>query len=319
METNRIVQIIIACLMALIIFYLIILYIKSEAFKSYSCYNIILMSCVIFLDCVLKIFPNKLSNDESYEGWEFILSTIKNFLDKMILSVLSLQVIIVYTALIHTEFYYSHEKSIFIIGDVVCTIVSGSLAFIYSSIRWVKNVRTGKTIFDENDDYSNNNGEIGKRNLSKKILEIIFCGLNFVVNVFLLVVVISHLSKKRKDAKAGLIQDLGYGKQLLRFSFIFSINVIAIIFSGVIINFNNDIGLGKHSEICQLIYLVFCFIIDLCFMVNNTVYQETLKLFCKKKFYEENKDDVVNELQSMSTFGQNSQGDDYEDDYEDDY
>ena len=84
------------------------------------------MSSVIFLDCVLKIFPNKLSNDESYEGWEFILSTIKNFLDKMILSVLSLQVVIVYTALIHTEFYYSHEKSIFIIGDVVCTIVSGS-------------------------------------------------------------------------------------------------------------------------------------------------------------------------------------------------
>ena len=54
-------------------------------------------------------------------------------------------------------------------------------------------------------------------------------------------------------------------------------------------------------------------------MVNNTVYQETLRLFCRKKFLKENEADVVNELQSMSTFGQNSQGDDYEDDYEDDF
>ena len=315
METNRIVQIIIACLMALVIFYLIILYIKSEAFKSYSCYNIILMSSVIFLDCILKIVPNKLGSDESYEGWEFVISIIRNFLDKMILSVLSLQVVIVYTGIIHTEFYYSHEKSIFIVGDVACAIVSGVLAFIYSSIRWVKkNENDEKMIFVENDDFDNYAGEMRKRNLSKKIIEIIFCGIIFVLNVFLLVVVISHISKKRKDAKAGLIQDLGYGKQLLRFSFIFSINVIAIIFTGVIINFDADIGLKQYNEICQLIYLVFCFIIDLCFMVNNTVYQETLRLFCKKKFLKENGFDIANELQSMSTFGQNDEEGDYEDD-----
>lgn len=315
MEPSRIVSIIIACLMALIIFYLIILYIKSDAFKSYSCYNIILMSSVIFLDCILRVVPNKLSSNETYEGWEFIISILRNFLDKMILSVLSLQVVIVYAGIIHTEFYYSHEKSIFIVGDIACAIVSGVLGFIYSSIRWVKkDEKSEKLIFVENDDYDNNQGEIRKRNLSKKIIEIIFCGIIFVLNVFLLVVVISHISKKRKDAKAGLIQDLGYGKQLLRFSFIFSINVIAIIFSGVIINFNTDIGLKEYNEICQLIYLVFCFIIDLCFMVNNTVYQETLKLFCRKKFLKENETDVVNELQSMSTFGQNDQDDDYEDD-----
>ena len=316
METNRIVQIIIACLMALIIFYLIILYIKGEAFKSYSCYNIILMSIVIFLDCILKIAPNKLSKDNSYNGWEFVISILRNLLDKMILTVLSLQVVIVYAGIIHTEFYYSHEKSIFIIGDVVCAIVSGVLAFIYSSIRWIKiSENDNKMIFVcENDDYDNDEGEIRRRNLTKKILEVIFCGVIFVLNVFLLVVVISHISKKRKDAKAGLIQDLGYGKQLLRFSFIFSINVIAIIFSGVIINFNTDIGLTQYNEICQLIYLVFCFIIDLCFMVNNTVYQETVKLFCRRKIYKDNETDVVNELQSISTFGQNDQDDDYEDD-----
>ena len=116
MEKNQIVQIVIACLMALIIFYLIILYIKSKEFKAYSCYNIILMSIVLFLDCLLKIIPEKIEiNKITYEGLEFFVSLIRTFFDKMILSVLALQVVIVYIGIIHTEYYYSHEKSIFII------------------------------------------------------------------------------------------------------------------------------------------------------------------------------------------------------------
>ena len=79
------------------------------------------MSIVPLLDCLLKLVSDKLSDDESLEGLEFVASLIRIFLDKMILSVLSLQVIIVYTSIIHTDFYYSHEKSIFIIGDIFCT------------------------------------------------------------------------------------------------------------------------------------------------------------------------------------------------------
>ena len=79
----------------------------------------------------------------------------------MILTVLSLQVVIVYAGIIHTEFYYSHEKSIFIVGDVVCAIVSGVLAFIYSSIRWIKmNENDKNMIFVENDDTDNEKEEI---------------------------------------------------------------------------------------------------------------------------------------------------------------
>jgi hypothetical protein len=304
--------------MALITIYLIALYIKSQAFKAFSCYNIILMSVVLFLDCLLKIVPDTLSEDGSYEGWEFIISIIRNFFDKMILSVLSLQVVIVYIGIIHTEFYYSHEKSIFIVGDIACAIVSGALAFIYSSIRWVKNEQ-GKTIFYEDDKHDKIDNElkeeIRKRSLTKKILEIIFCSVIFIVNVFFLVVVISHISRKRKEAKAGLIEDLGYGKQLLRFSFIFSVNVIAIVVSGVIINFGNDFGLENYSKYSQIVYLVVCFVIDMCFMVNKTVYQETLKIFCKKKYYAINE---INEerLKSLATFDEF--GIQEEDDYEND-
>ena len=317
METNQIVQIVIACLMALIIFYLIILYIKRKEFKAYSCYNIILMSIVLFLDCLLKIFPEKIEiNNITYEGLEFFVSLIRTFFDKMILSVLALQVVIVYIGIIHTEYYYSHEKSIFIIGDVICIIASGALAFINCSIRWVKQEDGSHIFYEYEDDVFSTGNEISKRITVKKILEAIFCGIIFFVNVFFLIVVISHISKKRKEARAGLIEDLGYGKQLLRFSFIFTVNTIAIIVAGVIINFISYFGLDDYRKYSQIIYLIICFVIDLCFMVNKTVYQETVKLFCKEKYKEKDEDFT---LKSSSTFDQIvTENNDNDDDDEDD-
>ena len=294
MEKNQIVQIVIACLMALIIFYLIILYIKSKEFKAYSCYNIILMSIVLFLDCLLKIIPEKIEiNKITYEGLEFFVSLIRTFFDKMILSVLALQVV----------------------GDVICIIVSGALSFIYCSIRWVKQEDGSHIFYEYEDDVYSTGNEISKRITVKKILEAIFCGIIFFVNVFFLIVVISHISKKRKEARAGLIEDLGYGKQLLRFSFIFTVNTIAIIVAGVIINFISYFGLEDYRKYSQIIYLIICFVIDLCFMVNKTVYQETLKLFCKEKYKEKDEDFT---LKSSSTFDQIVTGNNDNDDDEDD-
>ena len=125
MEPYHIVLIIISCLLALITIYLIALYIKSESFKTYSCFNIMLISIVLFLDCVILIISEVCDEKINTIG-KFILLLINTFLDKMILSVLSLQVIIVYSGIIHTDFYFSHEKSFVKIGDTVCFIVSGA-------------------------------------------------------------------------------------------------------------------------------------------------------------------------------------------------
>ena len=211
MEPFYIIQIIVSSLIALITIYLITLFIKSKVFKSYSCFNIMLMSIVLFLDCLLLAINViiKEKNNKIHPAVLYILALLKTFSDRMIYSVLALQVIIVYAGIIHTEFYYSHEKSFVVIGDIICVIVSGALAVVYCTIRWVRD-KNGDMTFD--DDYSDNDeGEIIKRALAGQIVETIFCGIIFFVNVFFLVVVISHISRKRKKANAGLIQDLGYG------------------------------------------------------------------------------------------------------------
>ena len=307
MEGFFIVQIVISSLIAIITSYLIALFIKSEVFKSYSCFNIMLMSIILFLDCVLLALALLCEGDKHPAG-QFILALFKTFFDKMILSVLSLQVIIVYAGIIHTEFYYSHEKSFVVIGDIVCAVLSGALAVIYSSIRWVRGP-DGKMKFDTNFD-DDDKGEIKKRALGGKIVETIFCGFIFFVNVFFLFVVISHISKKRREAKAGLIQDIGYGHQLLRFSLLFSINIIAIIFSGIVINYCKDFKLSSYNKYFGIVFLIICFLIQLCFMINKTVYLETRKIFCKKKSKEIEENERI---KSVSTF-EISPGDDEEDD-----
>ena len=307
MEPFYIVQIIISALIAIITVYLIALFIKSETFKSYSCFNIMLMSIILFCDCfilALTVFIGKKANQEG----KFILLLFKTFFDKMILSVLSLQVTIVYAGIIHTDYYYSHEKSFVKIGNVICAIISGALAAIYTSIRWVKDDK-GNSIFDYDLD-DDNNGKIKMRSLATKIIETIFCGINLIVIVFFLVVVILHISKKRREAKAGLIQDLGYGNQILRFSLIFSVNIIALIFEGLVINFSKEIGISAYNEYCGIVFLVICFLIQLCFMINKTVYKETLKIFCKKKYQETEEE---SKIKSISTFDID-QGDDDEED-----
>ena len=297
MEAYYIVQIIISSLIALITIYLIALFIKSEVFKSYSCFNIMLMSIILLLDCVLFIITETIKEGTPQAG-KFILYLFKTSFDKMIFSVLALQVIIVYAGIIHTEFYYSHEKSFVVIGDTICAVVSAALAVVYCSIRWVRGT-DGKMIFDT-DFETEKQGEINKRELGGQIIEAIFCGVIFFVNVFFLVVVISHISRKRREARAGLIQDLGYGNQLLRFSLIFSVNIIAIVFSGIVLTFYKEFGIKKEQyQYFGIVSLVICFLIQLCFMINKTMYLESLKIFCKKKYKESEENERI---KSISTF-----------------
>jgi len=303
MDFVYLLQIIVAILMALITLYLTILYIKSEAFHTYSCYNIILMSIVILLDSLLQLIPKGFGSDGEYEGWEYVKDLVTIFFDKMILSVLAMQVIVLYMGIIHSKYYFEHEKVIFIVGTIVSAIISGVLAAIYSSIRWVE--KDGIYIYDENEENDDAGQEVGKRTLTRKILEAIFCGVLFLANVFCLIVVMAHISKKNKEAKAGIIEDLGYERQLIRFLFIFFINIIAIAVSGIIMNFK----LLKETD--EIIYLVVCFAIDLCYSVNKTVYVETVKLFCKKAQFNEEGEQV--QLKKMSTFGEETDGNDDED------
>ena len=289
--------------MLLITFYLTFLYIKSKEFHTYSCYNIIIMSITIFLGGIINIFiPNDLGNDYS----QFILGFLKDFFNKLVMAILTMQVIVLYFGIIKTDLYYKREKLIFIIGIFASVGVSVAVAIVFNGIKVYQGV-----YYEYLGDYANAKEkkvieELNRRFWSIISIEMVFCGVIFIANVFCLIVVMNYISKKNKEAKAGLIEDLGYKSQLIRFIIMFFLNVIAIISSSTFLVFD-----VFDRKVNQSIYLAICFIIDLCYSINKTVYQETLKLFCKKN-PAENKE--ATELRKKSTFAEEDADDDIDDD-----
>ena len=283
--------------MLLITFYLTFLYIKSKEFHTYSCYNIIIMSITIFIGGIINIF---IPNDLGGEFIEFIWGFLKDFFNKLIMSILTMQVIVLYFGIIKTEFYYPRERLIFIIGTIACCGVSVVIGILFNSLKVYQDEY--HEYLDDYDDVEDPNlGEELKRRLYSIVsIEMIFGGVIFVINVFCLIVVMNFISKKNKDAKAGLIEDLGYKNQLIRFIFMFFLNIIAIASSSIFLVF--DVFDRKTNE---SIYLAICLVIDLCYSINKTVYAETLRIFCKKSV--ENKLGPT-ELKKKNTFDEEDDG-----------
>ena len=227
--------------MILISIYLSILFIKSKSFHTYPCYNMILFSLMVSFVTILRIIPFIL-NYEKHENFFIIL------LDKLIICTLSMQSLIYYLGVVKTKFYYDHEKAIF---------------FTTLSISLFISITFGLVIHQEK--------------IPKTILESTFVTIYLCITLFCTIRVLIYISQKKKEVKAGLIQDFDYNHHYRRILILFLLNALLFIISYILIIRNDE----KYEN---LIYIVTCFAIDLVNSINRTVYRETLKIFCKKKY-----------------------------------
>ena len=197
--------------MILIGIYLAFLFIKSKALHTYSCYNIAIMSCTILLDNIIKIIPTS-SLGESYKIAQAFFLVL---FDKMIVTILSMQIIVVYIGIIKTEIYEKHQKMIFIIGTLSCLLISGILTPIYVF---------GDEL-DTNEMYSYCNTDW----TPKIVIDTVLSGALLGINFFCSIVVMIHYVKKKKQAESGAIEDLGYKQKWIRFLVLFFINILMIV------------------------------------------------------------------------------------------
>ena len=165
--------------MILITFYLTFLYIKSKYFHTYSCYNIIIMSIVIFLSTLLNIF---VSDDYGTEGSECVIGIVKDFLNKVILTILTMQVITLYIGIMKTQVYYENEKKIFIWGTIISAAVSLGISITFNLLKLDKD----GNYYEDLDSYKDrnnikDNSEMEDRIVIIVIIESIFCGVLFVI------------------------------------------------------------------------------------------------------------------------------------------
>ena len=250
--------IIVNCIIILISLYLTFLFIKSKSFKTYPCYNMIIFSFIILIDNILRIIP--INDNKDCNTFEDIEAFFLVFLDKLILATLSMQALIYYLGVIKSKFYSENEKRIFFITLSFSLIISATIAGIY--IIFFGTTPYGWYCYC-------------KDPTNKKIIDTIFNGVYLTINFYCTLVLLIYVWIKEVETPKGAIKDY-YNHNLKRILIMFFLNNITFVESYFIIY-----DVFKDFEYTDLVYLITCLAIDLYNSLNETVYKETLKIFCK--------------------------------------
>ena len=270
MEAIMIITIILNVVFVLISFYLLFLFIKSKELHNCPCYNMMIISLIILIDNAFRL----LHSSNYPEILQYIQAFTLTFLDKLLLTTMTSQTLILYLGIVKTQFYYKYEKVIFFLTLIVEILICCVLTTLY-------------IIFGEKTDYKEKNkyfycGMSDFKDFADPIFDSIFLFINIIFFVNLL----AYFSKKKKEALKGETEDLDYGKNFTKFLIMFIVNIITFVESYLII-FNKI-----RIEYIDIIYLSTCLVIDLAYNINDITIKETTKIFCKKAYKEKYKENV---------------------------
>ena len=259
-DAVHIVTYILNFIIIIITFYLIFLLIKSNSFKRYPCYNITILSFVIFSDNILRIIP---SGD--IKALENIQAFLLTFLDKILLTSIVSQSIITYFGVCKNKFYFekNNERNIFFTLLIMGIIISVILSLLY--LIKAGTVNYGTYFYCHDSD-------------AKRISDTIFNGIFLLINSIIIVLLLIYISKKKNEASLGLIGDLDYGHHHTRIILMFIINSLLFIESYLIIY-----DKFPTNEV-DLIYLITCLIVLSYYTINKIIIEETMKIFCQNYY-----------------------------------
>jgi len=274
---NNIPTYILNAFLILIAIYIFILYVKDKNFHEIPCYNMMIISLLLFLDNVLRVIP--VGNTDALQ---VIQAFILVFFDKFLLNTLTVQAILFYFGVILNKKYEKNKKAIFITSFSISFIISIILATIYIIIGG----RTSYGIYWYCGD-----------NSVKKIIDPIFVGILIAINSYCILILLGYLYNKINKVSKGEIEDLDYCHNFTRVLLMFFVNMLTFIEQYLII-----FDVFDFNEVnVDFIYLSTCLIIDLYYTLNKTIYDETCFIFCNKPIKKPKKmDDEEEEIMQRS-------------------
>ena len=265
MEVIYIITIILNIIIILITLYLIFLFIKSKTFHIYPCYNIMALSFILFFDNILRLIPT----EKAPRGFQYIQAFLLTCLDKLVITTITSQAIIIYLGVCQTKLYFNNERLVYFLTLFSGIIISIIITSIYISFG-ITNYPDEKT------------GEPGSiyyycTGPSTKItIDTVFNSVFLFLNTLVIGLLLMFLSSKKETL--GIIEDLDYGHHHTKIIIMFFVNSLTIVESYLIIYDK------LPYEYVDLIYLSTCLIIDLYYTINKIIIKETMKIFCKNVY-----------------------------------
>ena len=272
--------------------YLLFLYLKTKEFFTYLFAHILNLSLVLSLDIILRIIliPKSWSK---YEILQYLQAYILVALDKYVLIIITLEIFIIYIGVMKTQFYFRHEKDIFLItvfGGLIISLFFGGLYLFFGIDNY------GVLYY------------YAKESSTKKIVDTIFLSIFFILNTFFCVVLIFNMIGNKDRLEKCLI-DIDYDKHVYKI-ILKSIGNTLIMIETMLIIFGK---LPVPDEYIDLVYSATCLFINLLYSLNTKVIDETKKLICscnKKK--ESHKRINTYEVENSGNIKTSSNHDSYE-------
>ena len=275
--------IILNALMLLITLFLFFFLIKSKAFENYQCYNILIFSLAILIDCAVRIIPFSNGNPDDYSFWEYLQAILLVFFDKIILAALTTQTILFYLGVIHTKTFKNNDKKAFFISFVINIVICSSLTILYIYFGGIRLANHRRYLYCDTSEL-------------KDISDPIFDSVYLIANLYCSIILIKYLFRKIKEIEKGITEDYDYKHNFKKAIIVTLLNIIIFLESYLII-----FGILKEEK-ADIIYLSTLLLISLFNCCNKTVMKEAMKIFCKNKYkqrygndkkVEENDEDLI--------------------------
>lgn len=288
MEITSVLLFIIVGIIILIAGYLAIIYIilririhrmKDKAMIkacSYPCYLNIILSSIIAIDNISRLFTNK------KEGFfcQFQAITLAIF-DKLIYTTMTVNAYLTYIGLSNNEFYMENIKKLFIITNSISFFIAIILGIIFLCNGTV-----------------NYNVCYVKGGYFKETTDTIVMSILFVIYLYSSVNSLLFLLRNIKELSLNNSSINGYLIHFYRIFVSLFLSSLSFLITLLIINDS----LFMNDDFIDICFISTCLVIDLFYTLNITIIKETIKLCCckveqltEKEFYDSEESDNDND------------------------
>ena len=266
-------------------FFLILVYLISDLFKSVPFHFNIFFCIVISLDNAIRLIPVEDVNIENPSIWCRVQGFSLSFFDKLFLTSITIYSIINYIIMILPKLYEKKMKLIYIILILVNICFSLGLTILF----YLQGMND--TSVDHQFCYVDTKGPI------KKSVDTIYTIILFFIDVFCIISILIKMcllmkkwDEKRTESKRNLCH------HFLRFSVDLFINIITFGFIYLLIN--GKLPIDK-AIVKDYIYIILGLITELFFTINWEFIRETMRIItCNKCDKFKRKDEIAERLNS---------------------
>ena len=254
----ELVLIIISAIITTIAIFISIVYCCNKKFRSFPFYFNIMFTFSIAANNIIRLLPvSNIANQQNQDTSKIIICHIQafslTFLDKYMLTLMTVYSLVAYIGFYRIELFKIHQKSIFIILTIISIIIS----VVCTTVFYLQGLSTHSEFC-----------YVKTRNDIKIWADSIVTSILLLINLFCIIRILMKISQLRRETSQRLAhgKENGFDNHWLRFIFDLIINIIVFVYVLLLITKALPSIWAK-----DLIYIILCLVVELFYTINSAL------------------------------------------------